>query len=121
MSEEPIPEGQDKGRERPSAENKRLEHEGRIMRTVVASAMGILTGAISFLLTSPDQITGLNASTMFALVLMLAGIVVQRHIFVALRMDTAKLGKKDWFYQGFMTFAFWFITWTILLTASLPG
>jgi hypothetical protein len=34
-------------------------------------------------------------------------------------MGSTKLGGKDWLYQGFMTFAFWFMTWTILLT-SLP-
>jgi hypothetical protein len=35
-------------------------------------------------------------------------------------MNTGNLGTKDWFYQGFMTFAFWFMTWTLLLTA-VPG
>jgi PKD repeat protein len=34
-------------------------------------------------------------------------------------MDTGKLGGKDWFYQGFMTFAFWLMTWTILLTCLI--
>jgi hypothetical protein len=47
---------------------------------------------------------------------MIAGIVVQRHIFMLLRLDSDKMGFKNWFYQGFMTFAFWFITWTLLLT-----
>ena len=45
------------------------------------------------------------------------GIVVQKHIFILIGMDTSRLGGKDWFYQGFMTFAFWFMTWTLLLTA----
>jgi PKD repeat protein len=49
--------------------------------------------------------------------LMLAGIVIQKHIFTLMGMDTGKLGGKDWFYQGFMTFACWFMTWTILLTS----
>ncbi len=48
--------------------------------------------------------------------LMLAGVVVQRHIFMLMHLDTAKLGAKDWFYQGFMTFAFWFMSWTLLLS-----
>ena len=48
--------------------------------------------------------------------LMLACIVIQKHLFILLGMDTSKLGGKDWLYQGFMTFAFWFMTWTILLT-----
>jgi PKD repeat protein len=37
-----------------------------------------------------------------------------------MRIDSAKLGAKDWFYQGFMTFAFWVMTWTILLSAMVP-
>jgi len=49
--------------------------------------------------------------------LMIAGIVDQKHIFILMHMNTEKLGAKDWFYQGFMTFAFWFMSWTILLTA----
>jgi hypothetical protein len=35
-----------------------------------------------------------------------------------MRLGPASLGKKDWFYQGFMTFAFWFITWTLLLSGT---
>jgi hypothetical protein len=30
-----------------------------------------------------------------------------------------ELTGKDWFYQSFMTFALWFITWTILLTTTV--
>ncbi|NTV01144.1 MAG: hypothetical protein HGA55_08530, partial [Methanoregulaceae archaeon] len=45
-------------------------------------------------------------------------IVVQRHIFMFTKLEPESLGKKDWVYQGFMTFAFWFITWTVLLTGS---
>jgi len=44
--------------------------------------------------------------------------VVQRHIFMFTKLEPESLGKKDWVYQGFMTFAFWFITWTVLLTGS---
>ncbi|MDD1719908.1 MAG: hypothetical protein LUQ25_07610 [Methanoregulaceae archaeon] len=119
MSDEPISEEQEKGRGKPAVRDKEKEHSERILRTAVACIMGIITGAVSFALTTPDQVIGLNSYTMFGLVLMLAGIVVQRHIFMALRMDPMKLGKKDWFYQGFMTFAFWFITWTLLLTPEV--
>jgi len=52
--------------------------------------------------------------------LMLPGIVLQRHIFVLMHIDTGKIGAKDWFYQGFMTFAFWVMTWTILLSTTVP-
>ena len=66
---------------------------------------------------TPDPVTGLQNNGFLALMLMLAAIVIQRHIFMLLGMDTGKLGGKDWFYQGFMTFALWFMTWTILLSS----
>jgi len=44
---------------------------------------------------------------------------VQKHIFMLMHLFLKPLGFKDWFYQGFMTFAFWFITWTILLTSGI--
>lgn len=88
----------------------------RIKRTLVGSLLGILTGVISFLVIGPN-VVGFQSYTLLALFIMLAGIVVQRHIFVLLKITTPALGKKDWFYQGFMTFAFWFISWTLLLTA----
>ena len=51
--------------------------------------------------------------------LMLAGVVVQRHVFMLMHIETSKLGAKDWIYQGFMTFAFWFMTWTLLLSVMV--
>ncbi|NYT08129.1 MAG: hypothetical protein GKC05_07750 [Methanomicrobiales archaeon] len=99
-------------------EEKSAEHLQRIQRSLVACVMGIITGVISYLVIDPSQILGFQSYTLLALVIMAAGIVIQRHIFVALRLGPAVLGKKDWFYQGFMTFAFWFITWTLLLTGA---
>ena len=49
---------------------------------------------------------------------MLASIIIQKHIFMLIRIDTSRLEKKDWFYQGFITFAFWYVTWTILLSET---
>jgi hypothetical protein len=96
---------------------KQRDHVNRIKRTLVGSLLGILTGVISFLVIPPGDIIGLQSYTILALFIMLAGVVVQRHIFVLLKITTPKLGKKDWLFQGFMTFAFWFISWTLLLTA----
>jgi hypothetical protein len=100
--------------------DKQAEHVARIKRTLVASLIGIGTGAISFYLGGAPDAAGLQNDGFLGLMLMLAGIVIQKHIFIFMGMDTAKLGGKDWFYQGFMTFGFWFMTWTILLT-SIPG
>jgi hypothetical protein len=99
---------------------KQAEHIARIKRTLVASLIGIGTGALSFSLGGIPDAAGLQKDGFLGLMLMLAGIVIQKHIFILAGMDTDRLGWKDWFYQGFMTFAFWFMTWTILLT-TIPG
>jgi hypothetical protein len=100
---------------------KQRDHVNRIKRTLVGSLLGILAGVISFLVVhGPENILGLQSYTILALFIMLAGVVVQRHIFVLLKITTPELGKKDWLYQGFITFAFWFISWTLLLTAYTP-
>ncbi|MDP3563765.1 MAG: hypothetical protein Q8R70_04680 [Methanoregula sp.] len=93
--------------------DKQAEHIDRIKRTLAASLIGIFVGGLSYYIT----ISYSTDSGLLALMLMIAGIVVQKHLFMLLGMDTGKLGAKDWFYQSFMTFAFWFMSWTILLTA----
>ncbi|MDD1683004.1 MAG: hypothetical protein LUO98_04115 [Methanoregula sp.] len=98
--------------------DKKAEHIARIKRTLIASLIGIGTGALSFFMGGIPDAAGLQKDGFLGLMLMLAGIVIQKHIFILMGMDTEKLGGKDWFYQGFITFAFWFLTWTILLTSA---
>jgi heme/copper-type cytochrome/quinol oxidase subunit 4 len=101
--------------------DKQAEHIARIKRTLIASLLGIFTGILSYWSGGIPNAAGLQENGFLAFMLMLAAIVVQKHLFRLLGMDTSKLGAKDWFYQGFMTFAFWFITWTILLTSLTPA
>ena len=96
--------------------DKQAEHIARIKRTLIASLMGIGTGALSFALGGIPDAAGLQKDGLLGFMMMLAGIVLQKHIFILMGMDTGKLGGKDWFYQGFITFAFWVMAWTILLT-----
>ena len=100
--------------------DKQAEHIARIKRTLIASLIGIGTGAISYYLGGIPDAAGLQKDGLLGFMLMLAGIVIQKHIFILMGMDTDRLGWKDWFYQGFMTFAFWFMTWAILLTSLCP-
>jgi hypothetical protein len=104
-----------------SPEEKKQENIRKIKRSAIATAMGIITGVISYLTIDSSQILGFQSYTLFALLIMLAGVVVQKHIFMLMHLTPTPLGKKDWFYQGFMTFAFWFITWTLLLTSGIPA
>jgi hypothetical protein len=111
-------------RKEKTKEDKQAEHIARIKRTLIASLIGIGTGVLAFVLGGTPDVAGLQKDGFLGLMLVLAGIVIQKHIFILMGMDTGKLGGKDWFYQGFLTFAFWFMTWTILLTsmsALAPG
>jgi hypothetical protein len=96
---------------------KQAEHIDRIKKTLLACIAGILVGALSWYL----QVTVKNDIGLLAFMLMLAGVVLQRHIFILLKIDSSKMGAKDWLYQGFMTFAFWIMTWTILLSTTVPS
>ncbi len=93
---------------------KQAEHIERIKRTLAACLIGLVVGAASFYLSG----YAVKDIGLLAFMLMLAGIVVQRHLFLIAGITKTKLGIKDWFYQGFMTFAFWFMTWTILLSST---
>ena len=99
---------------------KQVEHRDRIKRTLVACIMGILTGGLSFYLSgTPDPVTGLQANGIVGLLLLMAGVAFQKHVFMLLGVDYMNLTTKDWFYQSFMTFALWFMTWTLLLTTTV--
>ncbi|MGB8219278.1 MAG: PKD domain-containing protein [Methanoregula sp.] len=116
MTEEVIVEEQPAlSRKQKTKLEKQAEHIDRIQRTGVACMIGIFVGILSYYL----QVTVKSDIGLLAFMLMLAGVVVQRHIFILLH-QSSKLGTKDWFYQGFMTFAFWFLTWTILLSTTVP-
>ncbi|KAF5036878.1 hypothetical protein DSECCO2_570540 [anaerobic digester metagenome] len=119
MSDNVVAAEVDKTRPRTRAE-KQVEHRNRIKRTITACFMGILAGGLSFYLSgTPDPVSGLQANGIIGLFLLAAGIVFQKYIFVLLRIDYMELTGKDWFYQGFMTLALWFMTWTILLTTTV--
>jgi hypothetical protein len=101
-------------------EEKQREHKKRIHRTLVACFLGIVTGLLSYYICgTPDPATGLQQNQIVGVLLLMAGVVFQKHIFMLMKIDYTELGGKDWFYQGFMTFAFWFISWSTMLTTSM--
>jgi len=116
MTDETAIEEQEIPKKKLTALEKQEQHISRIKKTAIACFLGIITGVISFIIVPPTSVSGFNNYTMLALFLMLAGVVVQRHIFILMKLNTPKMGNKDWLYQGFMTFAFWFISWSILLS-----
>jgi len=98
--------------------DKQRAHLFRIERTLAACFLGMFAGWLSILLGGTPNANMVQPNALLGLVILAAAIVVQRHLFILLRIDTPPLATKDWLYQGFMTFALWFITQTILLTTS---
>ena len=116
MDEEIIEEKPVLSKKEKTKADKQAEHILRIKRTLIACFLGIGTGVLAYISGGTPDAAGLQNDGLLGFMLMLAGVVVQKHLFVILKMDATKMGMKDWFYQGFMTFAFWFMSWTILLT-----
>ncbi|HJJ47007.1 MAG TPA: hypothetical protein O0X32_01975, partial [Methanocorpusculum sp.] len=91
----------------------------RYRRKYVAKrgGQGFIAAVVSFLLTGkPDPATGIPPKQFFGLLILLVAVVIQKSIFILMRIDVSKLGKKDWFYQGFMTFCAWGIALTMMMT-----
>jgi len=83
------------------------------MRSLTAAALTSLSGIVaalasSALATGATDITGLYP--------LAAAIALQLPLLRLLGVDVEDFGLKDNAYVAFMVFAFWFITWTILLT-----
>jgi hypothetical protein len=102
-------------------EEKEVAHKERINRTVVACFMGVIAGILSYVVSGVvDPVTGIQPNAIVGWLILLGGIVIQKYIFLVLKIDFTKLTKKDWFYQSFMTFALWIISWTLLLSTNNP-
>ncbi len=98
---------------------KKASHVERVIRTAIACGLGMAAGIVSFYLAgTPDAATGIQPTPVVGFLVLLVAIVIQKSIFMLIKIDTSKLGKKDWFYQGFMTFATWYLSWTLMLSTS---
>ena len=101
---------------------KKAEHVNRIIRTAIACILGMIAGVSSFYLAGAmDPVTGTQPMPVIGLLILVLAIVIQKTIFMVIRIDVSKLGKKDWFYQGFMTFVTWFLSWTMMLSISFSA
>jgi hypothetical protein len=111
MAGEAKPEGEKAPRRKLSKAEKQAQHMDRLKRTGIACMMGVLAGVLSF------YADAVPTGTALGILFLAACIVFQKYVFLALRMDYLGLAAKDWFYQGFMTFSLWFISWTLLLSS----
>ena len=108
---------------------KKAQHSERIVRTAIACGLGMAAGIVSYYLAGTQNpvndamieagLAGVQANPIVGILVLLVAIVIQKSLFMIIRIDTSKLGKKDWFYQAFLTFATWYLSWTLMLSTSL--
>ncbi len=93
-------------------EEKQKAHKEGIIKTIVASVLGILAGYLTFALygTGEDRIW-------YAVLIIVIGLTyfIQKLIYPPLKIDTKEFKAKDWFYVEFIVIDFFLVTWTLLL------
>ncbi len=90
-------------------EERKKEYIDGIKKTAVSGIFGIFAGIISFYLAGEGQVRAGFGFTVLAF-----AILIQKYIYPLINV-TGELKPKDWFYIGFMTLSFWFVSWTLLL------
>lgn len=88
---------------------KILQHVEGIKKTITASLFGIAGGIVSYYLNVVSY--GLIVGILILVIL----VYLQRQALPLIGVTVKEFRFNDWFYLGFMTFAFWFVSWTILL------
>ncbi len=93
-------------------EEKQKAHREGIIKTIVASALGIMAGLIAASLYG----TGENKAW-YAILMIVIGFTyfLQKLIYSQLNIDTIEFKFKDWFYVEFIVIDFFLVTWTLLL------
>jgi len=97
------------------------DYTERITRTLIAVGAGCIAGVICYFVEEATAASGVGKSIILPVLIMLAAIIIQKHIFMLVFKGALRLEKKDWIYQGFITFAFWFVTWTVILSETIPS
>ncbi|SEO03511.1 hypothetical protein SAMN05216388_1007108 [Halorientalis persicus] len=94
---------------------RRAAHVRGLKVTTLSSIAGIGAAVASSAVTAGME----NPATSdTALLVVLGAILVQFPILKGLGVDVDDFGAKDYLYVGFMTFALWFVSWGVLLTAN---
>ncbi len=93
-------------------EERKQNHIEGIVKTAVASIIGIVAGFISF-----NQFGTAEDTTWYAILTIIAVLAyyAQRIIFPAIKINSKEFGFKDWFYVEFLVIDFCLVTWVLLL------
>jgi hypothetical protein len=93
-------------------EERKLAYTQGIIKTAVASFIGIIAGFIAV-----SQFGTAEDTKWFAVltIIVVLSYYAQRVIYPAIKISTKEFGLKDWFYVEFLVIDFCLVTWTMLL------
>ena len=92
------------------------------LRGVTVTTLACLAG-VGATITSAT-VVGMSAeaaTSQLSLVIVAAFVLVQYPVLYALSVDVTDFGIKDNLYVAFMTFALWFLTYTVLLSTGVSA
>ncbi len=95
---------------------RRIAHIRGVTVTAIACLAGVLAALASTVVASEPADT-------LALYILVGAIIGQFPLLqvldsIGIEVDVDEFGAKDYLYVAFMTFALWFVCWTILLTTG---
>ena len=93
-------------------EERKQNHINGIIKTAVASILGIIGGIMA------QKQFGTAEDVRWYAVLTIVAVLAyyaQRLIYPSLKVSTKEFGFKDWFYVEFLVVDFCLVTWTLLL------
>ncbi|WP_406660224.1 hypothetical protein V7O66_10245 [Methanolobus sp. ZRKC3] len=95
-------------------EEKKQTHIEGIIKTAVASIIGMIAGLIVFMQLGVGDAPEVK---WYAIITIVAAIsyYAMRLIFPLVKINTKDFGPKDWFYVEFIVIDFCLVTWTLLL------
>ena len=93
-------------------EERKQNHIQGIIKTAVASIIGIIGGIMAH-----NQFGTAEDVRWYAVLTIVAVLAyyAQRLIYPSLKISTKEFGFKDWFYVEFLVIDFCLVTWTLLL------
>lgn len=98
------------------AVERRIAHVRGVTVTTIACLAGLGAGVVSTYVAE-------GASDPFAVFVLAGAVLIQFPLYrlieaAGVKLDVEDFSTKDYLYIAFMTFALWFVSWTILLTTG---
>ncbi len=84
-----------------------------LLKSIVPIVFGVIAGIISFFITGD-----VRQRDPFGIIVLVFLIYIQKFVFPKLGIE---IESKDWVGFAFLTFASWYISWTMMLNSGLQA